>query len=343
MPEVGNALAPGHSDYTYTNSEYPAPGSYSIIRNNDASTNGKPYADFAVMHRDHTFKFNNDAYYGYYMIVNGTNQPEHSVYYADTVRNLCANSRYLFTAGITVAGDCGGRVELPNSLFHAETLSGQVLVENSGTEYFSNIFSTGTYFNLPPGETAVIIKLLSGPQIAGCETKLALDDIQLRIDGPSITAGFVSGTGWVGSLCAETHPSVNLTSSLGGSFTDPQMQWQSSIDGGLSWTDIPGEIMPDYTPAFNSPDTFLFRTRAAERGIYSNNFCNVVSNWVKVNVDGPPQVKIISNSPVCSGETIKLRVENLHLQPGPAPVAMNPLFLTPQGSIHYCVTAAPIT
>jgi len=93
-------------------------------------------------------------------------------------------------------------------------------------------------------------------------------------------------------------------------YPNPALQWQQSIDSGLTWIDIPGATSNTYSATFSTPDTFLFRITGADASKIINPNCRITSNNIKVEVDGPPKgFTITSNSPICAGQDLEFDAE----------------------------------
>lgn len=299
---VGPALPKGKTNYTYTTSPCPGEGEYSIARNN-RNCGGSVF-------RDHTFLFNESALNGYMMFINAY-APVSSTYFVDTVNNLCDGKTYLFSVAFGSATGCNSN-EAANILFRIETLKGD-LIEYSyagapNLQSFQMLrYANGFYFNLPAGESSVVVKIMNrSPDNHYCGNLLWIDDIQLRpTEGPKVS--IAGGTGFVTSLCYQQNSVVSMY----GKVEPPNMsvQWQQSLDS-VSWQDIPGERNINYSRSFPVADTFLFRLRASEASLIDNVNCSMISDYIIVQVDGlPPPFRVTTNSPVCAGDPIKLSAQ----------------------------------
>lgn len=89
-------------------------------------------------------------------------------------------------------------------------------------------------------------------------------------------------------------------------YNNPALQWQQSIDDGVTWTDIPGATTNTYSRVFSTPDTFMFRLTGGEAANIANPDCRVISNTLKVEVDGIPAIfDATNNSPLCAGQDLQ--------------------------------------
>lgn len=309
-PNPGPALPPGRTTYGYASTLCPNKTEYTIARNN------KNCGDWVPINRDHSFLFNESALEGYMMIINGYG-PFGGTYFKDTVDNLCDNSTYLLSAAFGRLGNCGASdIEPPNIYFKVETLSG-VLIASALPENMISFpalrFSNGFYFTLPAGESSVVITLMNRyANSETCGSKLYIDDIQLRPSGgPVLAVTFATTTDPVTSVCYQNNTSISIIGSIQtGSFANPAFQWQQSTDGGIVWTDIPGATGTNFTSSYSIPGSYSIRMRASEATVIANPNCSMVSNNVKVQVDGiPTDIKITNNSPVCAGQPLAFNAE----------------------------------
>lgn len=311
-PNPAPALPAGKTEYTYTASLCPGPGEYTVARNNISCS---PLNGWNIKYQDHTFMFNETAYEGYMMLVN-TYTINSRLYYADTVRGLCDNASYLFSAAVGSLGKCPGAQDGLNVRFIVESLSGTELANTGSPQSFNPALrgALGVYFDLPAGETGVVLKLISRfPGHLDCGEKIYIDDIQLRPSDrnkPKLKMAFSNSADLVKSVCYQANASIPMEGNIiAGQFADPAFQWQLSHDQ-LNWTDIPGATTLTYTPTFSIPDVYYFRVRASERTLIGNPYCSMVSGFVTVRVDGiPDNIVVSSNSPVCAGSAIRLNAE----------------------------------
>lgn len=311
MPNPGPALGPGKTNYTYTASLCPGPGEYTIARNNISCS---PENDWNQIYRDHTFLLNETIYYGYMMLIN-TYTIDTKIYYVDTVSGLCDNSSYLYTAAVGSLGACPNGPAGLNVRFIVETLSGVELANTISPQVFNPSLrgAMGVYFDLPAGESAVVLKLVNRyPGYQNCSEKIYIDDIQLRPsdkNAPQIKVGFLNSDDFTRTVCYQNNTSIPMEAKLvSGGFVNPAYQWQQSTDR-VNWIDIPGETGLTYTPSYSIANTYYLRVRSSELPLIGNPNCSMVSNYVIVQVDGLPSVTLTSNSPVCAGSPLKFSAE----------------------------------
>lgn len=329
---LGMPLSPGRTGFNFTAAVCPAPGEYTIVNKSVCAAWIQPkFCNFEgslknPAYWDNLF-FRPEDSSGYVMYVNNTGSSSPRTVYTDTVRNLCGGGTYQFFAALikTVPNTsvCNG----PDFTFNVRTAGGIVL-----QNYRAKNFDYNSKFILPAGETSCIVTITVEPfpstiPLVYCQSEFAIDDIQLIPYGPQPTIklnGYdslvvVSGTCFQSTVPVVINSRVdtiyqNLFTGRFDTvppFANTAYQWEKSNDGGIEWTDIPGAAGPVLSAVFNIPDTILLRLRISDAAVAGNKNCSVVSNIIKVHIDGLPTGYTISNnSPVCSGEDIKFSAEN---------------------------------
>lgn len=329
---IGTPLPATKTGFNFSSASCPLPGQYTVVNKSTCPNWTEP--KFCNFHGP----LKNPAYWdnyffrpedssGYVMYVNNTGSTTPKIVFTDTVQNLCGGGTYQFFASIIMAvpetANCPG----PDFTFLVRTTTGQVL--QSYTAKDVNYFSR---FTLPAGETSCIVSITVEPRpstipLVYCQSEFAIDDIQLIPYGPQPTIkinGFDSLVVVAGTCFQSTVPVVinsrvdtiyqNLFTGRLDTvtpFTNPAYQWEKSSDGGIEWADIPGAAGPVLSAVFNTPDTILLRLRISDAAAAGNKNCAMVSNIIKLHIDGLPTGYTISNnSPVCSGEDIKFSAEN---------------------------------
>ncbi|HLG40844.1 MAG TPA: hypothetical protein VI461_14290, partial [Chitinophagaceae bacterium] len=216
---------------------------------------------------------------GNYMLVNAASTP--GTVYMDTAKNLCGNTVYQFgiwATSVMTSFACDGNAVLPNLRYQIKTLSGTVLaVDSTGFLPIVNDREWKFYslpIQTPANVTDVIISITINPAF-GCGSAFAIDDITLRPCSPSLITATINGSAGPVDVCADNTDTWLLTASYTPGFADPVFQWQSSIDSGQTWVDIPGQTMLTYTASHQSSGTVLYRTCIAERGNISSINCRI--------------------------------------------------------------------
>jgi hypothetical protein len=238
----GSPLPPGTTTYSFTSSVCPNDGSYTVVNN----TFGCFGSTWLAYNEDHTVGDIN----GYMMLVNASVTP--GDFYVDTVKNLCANTKYEFGAWITnviVPSSCNGNTIQPKLTFNIESTTGIIL----GTYNTGDIAPTsspvwkqyGFFFTTQVTSSTVVIRLTNNAP-GGCGNDLALDDITFRPCGPTVTAGSASTNQSIIDICNGDTSSTTLSASVSSGYTLPAFQWQLSPDS-INWTDIPGATNLTYS------------------------------------------------------------------------------------------------
>lgn len=314
----GEQLRAGLTDFKYSKDTCPAIGTYTI-------TNSLYRCPQTRMGRsiDNTPSGNN----GYMMIISPPGDSD-MMMYTDTIKEaLCPNTVYQFSAyilNVSIPQNCSNSTPpLPLFRLSVETLSGTELqsAATGAIHYAYNMDRTPQFafyavsFTMPAGvgELVVKIKSLAYGHLP-CQFFVAFDDIQFAALGPK--AGIVfdgaDGTAIVKQICFSDNKKITIDGDVGLYYPDTKYQWQQSTDLGKTWIDIPGASLPTYSQVFSQPDTFLFRISAGDAGNISNVNCRVVSNTLKVEVNGDrSNLKATSNSPVCVGVDVVFNAETI--------------------------------
>ena len=325
---MGTPLPAANTGFSFSSGACPSPGQYTIVNKTTCPNWVQPkFCNFHGPFKNpgywDTYFFRPEDSSGYVMYINNTGSSTPKAVFKDTVRGLCGGGSYQFFASIIPALPATSNCPGPDFTFSVRSLTGQVLqlYTAKDVDYFSK-------FTLPAGETGCIVAITIEPRpstvpLVYCQSEFAIDDIQLIPYGPQPTIkinGFDSLV-YVAGTCFQSTVPVVLNSVIDtvffnlftgradtvASFKNPGYQWEKSSDAGIEWTDIPGANSPVFTSVFATPDTILLRLRMSDAAVIGNKNCSVVSNIIKLHVDGlPAGYTISSNSPVCSGETIQL-------------------------------------
>lgn len=309
----GPALPENKTSYTYTQDSCPAPGFYTI--SNSLYRCPRTRIGRSI---DNTPQSSS----GYMMLVNGLPANTSKIVYVDTIKQaLCPGTRYQFSAYIlntAIPANCAsGNDHFPSFTFSVETPGGQVIqAANTGPMgYDYNMDRTPRFnfrkvaFTMPAGVSYLVLKIrneASGFPV--CPYSFAMDDIQLSSIGPLATIEFEGAVGpvLVKSVCYQHNKTLSLSGSVGAYYSNTSLQWQQTTDDGITWMDIPGAVTASYSRVFSIADTFLFRLTAAEADNIQNPNCRIVSNTLKIQVDGiPANFNTSNNSPVCSGSPLQ--------------------------------------
>ncbi len=253
---------------------------------------------------DHTRNLN-----GNYMLVNAESTA--GIVFTDTANNLCDNTNYVFSAWIAGAlqnFSCGGNPVLANLYFTVKALDGTVLALDS-TGYLP-VSDTRTWkqyglsFVTPPNTPSVIVSITAKPQF-GCGSAFVIDDITFRSCGPAVNIT-LDGSTQAGDVCADYANPFILQGAYSAGFADPVVQWQSSLDLGKTWADIPGETTPVYAIPKRLTGAIDYRMVIAERGSINSLNCRIASNPIHTDIHPLAAHKPPQNIIGCIGKDLLL-------------------------------------
>jgi gliding motility-associated-like protein len=299
---IGSPLSTNTTSYTFAAADCPNDGSYTIISN----TTNCFSSSWHSLTEDHTL---NDVN-GYMMLVNASITPKD--FYLDTVTNLCANTTYEFSAWIINVlknSSCQPTPSRPKLVFNIETTTGTIL----GTRTTGDILETATpewrqyglFFTTPNATNSVVIRITNNAP-GGCGNDLALDDITFRPCGPKVTTAVQSNNQTSFAMCVNAIIPVTLNAVISSGYTNPALQWQLSIDNGVSWNNITGATTSTYNFSNTAVGVYQYRLLIAEAGNIGNTNCRIASNITTVTISDLPVVTATSNSPVCEGANLNL-------------------------------------
>lgn len=291
----GAALGTGITSYTYSSADFPSDGSYTIEK--ATNTAGTWWTT-----TDHTGG-------GYMMVVNASFSTT-DYFYKNTVTGLCPGTTYEFAAWIMnllVSRDNSP----PNITFTIEDTSGTILgTYNTGDIGLSSSATWkqyGFYFTTPSGISTVVIRMRNNKAGAAPGNDIALDDITFRACGPTITSAIQDESTTNLEVCENESKQITLSGSvLSSSYSTIGYQWQTSNDGGVTWTDISGANTANYTFTSGAAGTFRYRLATADASNISSNNCRVFSNEIIIVVKSGAEIPTFStvqpNCDVPSGQ-----------------------------------------
>jgi gliding motility-associated-like protein len=300
----GAALAAATTAYQYKNGDCPSDGFYTVTTN----TNSCFGNTWHTITSDHTG--NTD---GYFMLVNASIQP--SAFFIDTVRGLCSNTTFQFSAWIANVlkpSACGSNGIQPNITFSIEKLDGTVLQTSNTGNITSNASPQwepkAFFFTTPLGISDIVLRMTNNAA-GGCGNDLAIDDITFRACGPLLTPN-ISGPSPTtnASHCEGFAKNYTFTCSLTTGFNNPSYQWQQSFNG-IPYTDINGENSPSFSKSFlasASIGTWRYRLSVAETGNLNSPQCRISSLPITINILPKISTTATSNSILCEGVTLQL-------------------------------------
>ncbi|WEK37403.1 MAG: gliding motility-associated C-terminal domain-containing protein [Candidatus Pseudobacter hemicellulosilyticus] len=293
----GPALGSDVTAYTYSGSGQLGEASYTIAN----STSG---LKGTVWHTSTDHTGNNN---GYMMVVNCEILASEGVFYTKKVSGLCAGTTYEFSAWIMNV--MAQVTPNPNVTFRVSNAGGTVLGSYTTGEIpvtASPAWKQFGFYFTTSSETEVVVTVLNSAPSAIPGNDLALDDIQFRPCGPTVTTSFSNGSG-TQNICAGDAAVFQLTGSLSNGYASPAYQWQVSKDNGATWNDISGAISLSYTtPSTPAAGTYLYRLAVAQAGNIGSVNCRIASTPLTIIVHGNTVPGASSNNPACVGETIQL-------------------------------------
>lgn len=271
------------TSYAYTHG-CPASGKYSI----ENFLFGCENNTWVVLTGDHTRDFE-----GNYMLVNGSAGP--GTVLVDTIYGLCGNTTYQFAgwlANCMKLTACGGNPVLPNFTFTIETLTGTVLASSTTPDLpitgFKDWVEYGVCYTTPATAPAGIVTKIKCNTGGPCGSSYVVDDVTFRAAGPSINVAVNGSNNLVIDLCTGYTDPYVFTGTYSSAYIDPVLQWQSSLDTGRTWTNIPGATTGTYIMPQRSSSVILYRLVVAERVNAGNTNCSINSETIWTNVHSLP-------------------------------------------------------
>lgn len=275
----GNTSYTASNGYTYSNISCPVDGSY-IITNSTTDCFG---GTWFTINSDHTG-------HGAFMLVNASVEP--GDFFVTKVSDLCPNTNYEFAAWIMNVLTHQSGI-MPNITFTIESPDGTILQEYST----GNIAQTGNpewkqygfYFTTPPDNPVIVLRMRNNAP-GGIGNDLALDDITFRPCGPIITST-IQGHSDTVDICEGNSNLYTLTGDASSAYLDPSFQWQSSIDSGKTWQDIPGANSNSYDrPPTGDAGTYWYRLTVTDSRFAGITSCRIASKNIAINVHPKPYV-----------------------------------------------------
>lgn len=247
---------------------------------------------------------------GYMMLINASYEP--GLFYQKTITDLCQGTSFYFSAWVAnlMKPTAGGEKD-PDLKF---------VILNPDTREVIGAYTTGLlprytnptweeygiHFALPSGVSSVVLQIFNNAE-GGNGNDLVLDDITFSICGPPLNT-YVTGMYQNGpNVCSGKQVALRAELPNGG-FNDPAFQWQFGSDT-TEWQDIAGAGGTNYTiPNTATVDSGWYRIVVAEKGNINLPYCRIASNALPVHVWQPRTPDILTNSPVCEGQTLSLKV-----------------------------------
>ena len=262
IPPNDPGIAPG---YTYSTNPPPNDGSYCLT--NDITV-WNQYWGWSNIGDNSTDPD------GYMMIVNASYDT--GLFYEQVIDGLCENTIYEFSADVRNLHSTSGLI-LPNVSY----LIDDIIEYSSGNVPANNKWNTyGFTFTTDLGQDEVKLSLANNAP-GGNGNDLAIDNITFRACGPE---ALILPTE-VANICEDGN-SVLLDATINGDqYDNPQVQWQQSFDGGITWVDLIGETNLIYEFSNLAGGTYYYRYKLASAPEnLLNNKCRVISNTKIVEV-----------------------------------------------------------
>ncbi len=282
-------IAPG---YGYAFNPPPNDGNYTITNNttNWGSFAGPNWSDITD---------NSDDPNGYMMVVNASYEP--GLFYEQEVDGLCDNTLYSFSADVYNLAD-GIQPNISFLLDGVEVYNTGNIPRNEKWETFGFTFTT------LPNQTSITLALQNNAP-GGIGNDLALDNISFRACGPEA----LILPDQVANICEDGNPIDLDATILDSPYDTTYIQWQESLDGGFTWTDISGETSTSFPFTNLSGGMYYYRFVLANSAVnIQNQKCRIVSNIKIVNV--VPKFYTIIDT-LCEGLAFELK-DQLYAETG---------------------------
>jgi gliding motility-associated-like protein len=310
----------GETDFEFTRG-CPQKGQYTLKNLSLGCGDNRSWLSVAG---DHTRNVN-----GHYMLVNAEAPADFtmpSLIHRDTAKKLCNNVRYVYSAWVTNvlrSISCSGIAARAVLLFKVTTASG-TLIDSFNTEPLpieedKHWKQYGLSFFVPAGESSVVVSVFA-KRLYGCGQAFAIDDITLHPCGPEVSAT-VNGSTQPLDVCADNNKPFVFKGTYAEGFANPAVQWQSSLDTGQTWIDVPGATSLNYTVPQRDTGVILYRMAAAEGANIQSSNCRFYSNELWTNVHPLPPHQAPQTLLGCLSKDLYLQRRNpfaeSHLWTGP--------------------------
>ena len=298
----GTPLPTGSTPYTYVTDECPDDGEYTLVKRS-YNCFDRTWHDIGS---DHTSDRGSS-----FMLINSMTLP--GDIFILTFSELCPGTGYEFAAwvmNVLKPTSCGGKGIDPNLTFTIETTNGDRLAtyntKDIAITQTAGWRQLGVTFQTPAGINTVVARITNNAG-GGCGNDLAIDDITLKACGPSIVSTIEANNSNSISACIHANTSFQLSSDIPPAFLQPSMQWQQSIDSGMTWIDIPGAVDRSFvTRPSTEPGLFKYRMTISEASVFQSRGCRITGNLLNIEISRPPVVLLADIIPVCTGSDVTL-------------------------------------
>ena len=296
----GPRLPAGTSSYAYSESDCPNEGEYAL-RNLTFTC----FADsWFTVPFDHS---PGDGNNGYFLEINGGDQRD---YYVNTLDGLCPNSTYelsFWVMNISRLYACSENATDPNIKFSIETVAGTIIAVASTGNIIKKGEATWNQYSLvfkTDLATSVVVRLANNGG-SGCGMDFLLDDIMVRPCGPLIVVNIAQSGAISGKACEEDNTPILLNSIIGAGLVTPTYQWQESLNGGNSWSDIPAATSANYLRNSTQKGNYQYRILVGEALNSGSPQCRLSSNAVTIVIERAPFAQG-TNYSYCLGQKVTL-------------------------------------
>ncbi|NRD22866.1 T9SS type B sorting domain-containing protein [Winogradskyella litoriviva] len=281
----GPALGSNITAFTYSSSGNLDEGEYTIANTTSGLKDNAWHTT-----SDHTGDSN-----GYMMVINSAVLANEGVFYTKTVTGLCANTTFEFSAWLmNIMNPSAGTDEYhPDVTFRISDTSGNILGSyNTGdiAQSTSGIWQQYGFFFTLDADTEVVITILNSAPSAHPGNDIALDDIEFRPCGPTISNTIENETTNSITVCQNENVSYTFQTTISEGYSNPQYQWQYSTDLGTTWLDIENATALDYIFTETTSAGIVYYRIAAANGDNINSIsCRITSEVIIVEITATPE------------------------------------------------------
>jgi len=211
---------------------------------------------------------------GYMMVVNATFSP--GIFFRQTVDGLCENTTYEFSADIInlIRREQVDHIK-PNVTFE---LDGVAFLNTEEIPQSEEWVTYGFTFETAPGVSELTLTIRNNAP-GGIGNDLALDNISFRTCGSN---AFINTPQSI-FLCEDDNDPTPITAEV--DLDQHFIQWQLSVNEGITWDDLPGEEEQVYFHDQFLPGVYLYRYLSASSPDNLLNFkCRTLSDEVRIEV-----------------------------------------------------------
>jgi gliding motility-associated-like protein len=187
---------------------------------------------------------------------------------------------------------CGGSPILPNFTFTIETVSGTVLASAVTPDLpitgFKDWVEYGVCYTTSSSAPSALVLRIKCNTGGPCGSSYVVDDVTFRAAGPSINVTVNGVNDLVIDLCMGYTDTYILNGTYSTSYIDPVLQWQSSLDSGRTWQNIPGATTDTYIIPHRDSAVIMYRLGVTERTNLGNANCIIFSETIWMDVHPLP-------------------------------------------------------